>query len=122
MQYPARNIAKLSRWIRCVFQLSLENPATVVTAEAILDQAYAISRDGHHRHLNDNNIANCYPGEELEWLATTVFNRAVDFYLASDDSACRRWAQKALDLAGLMHDRGLLYGVLRGKMNKLELD
>jgi hypothetical protein len=64
----------------------------------------------------------CYPEEELEWLSTTAFNRAVDFYLASDDVASKRWSQKALDLAELMQDNGTLYRVLRGKFSCLKWD
>ena len=63
-----------------------------------------------------------YPEEELEWLSTTTFNRAVDFYLASDDAKSKKWGQKALELAELMQDNGILYRVLRQKFSCLKWD
>ncbi|KAK2782163.1 hypothetical protein FQN52_001001 [Onygenales sp. PD_12] len=123
---------KLSRWIRCLFQLTLDT--NVQVAESVLDQAYALARESHSQHQQLDRRPNSrpgsrsalvalpnYPEEELEWLSTTTFNRAVDFYLASDDGASRRWGQKALDLAGLMvGDRGMLYKVLKEKFAGLK--
>ena len=40
-----------------------------------------------------------YPREELEWLATTSFNHAIDLHFAEDEDAARVWADKALGLA-----------------------
>ena len=56
-----------------------------------------------------------YPREELEWLATTTFNRAVDYYCASDDGACTRWAEKALSIATLNDDGAVLHSILQNK-------
>ncbi|EEH42224.2 uncharacterized protein PADG_07044 [Paracoccidioides brasiliensis Pb18] len=124
----AHDTSKLSRWIRCHFQLALDS--NVEMAESVLDQAYALAREsqGRYRHgeqrqqQGSSNSLSCYPEDELEWLSTTAFNRAVDFYMKPDDASCRRWAQKALDLAGLMHDGGLLYKVLREKLEGLKWD
>jgi len=55
----------------------------------------------------------------LEWLATTTFNRAVDYYCASDDGACRRWAEKALGIASLNDDEGALHHALQSKYSGL---
>ncbi|EGC46539.1 conserved hypothetical protein [Histoplasma capsulatum var. duboisii H88] len=120
-----RDTTKLSRWIRCQFQLSLDS--NVEMAESVLEQAYVLARESHsrsekgeHRDLHRPAISSsCYPEEELEWLSTTAFNRAVDFYTKPDDASCRRWAQKSLDLAGLMHDGGLLYKVLKDRFEGL---
>ena len=57
--------------------------------------------------------------EELEWVATTAFNRAVDFYCASQDEACRRWAEKALTIAELGDDGGALHHLLQAKYKGL---
>jgi len=62
---------------------------------------------------------NPYPAEELEWLATTSFNRAVDFYCASDDTRCKTWAEKALTLAAAAEDGGALHGLLQEKYSGL---
>lgn len=47
-----------------------------------------------------------YPSEELEWLASTAFNRAVDFYLAGQDADCKCWVDRALELAALLAGNG----------------
>ena len=60
-----------------------------------------------------------YPCEELEWLATTSFNRAIDFYCSSEDAACRRWAERALGLSNLCEDGGALHEVLQQKYQGL---
>ncbi|PGH36716.1 hypothetical protein GX50_00376 [[Emmonsia] crescens] len=120
-----RDASKLSCWVRCQFQLALDS--NVEMAENVLDQAYALARESHSQHQRDERgnqqrsatPSSCYPEEELEWLSTTTFNRAVDFYMKPDDASCRRWGQKALDLAGLMQDGGLLYKVLRDKFEGL---
>ncbi|KAI5304393.1 hypothetical protein KEM56_006541 [Ascosphaera pollenicola] len=106
--------------VGAVFQVSLDS--NVEVAEGVLDQAYALARDAHHKHLENKTINTCYPSDEIEWLATTGFNKAVDFYLAGDDGACGKWALKALDIANLMHDKGVLYQILKGKMAALEIE
>lgn len=106
--------------MRCLFQISLDS--NVEVAEAVLDQAYAIAREAHHKHLENKTINTCYPADEIEWLATTGFNKAVDFYLSGNDGACGKWALKALDMANLMHDKGVLFQVLKTKMSALELE
>ena len=60
-----------------------------------------------------------YPPEELEWLASTAFNRAIDFYCISQDVACRLWAEKALALSNLCEDGGALHEVLQQKYQGL---
>lgn len=84
------------------------------TAEDVLDQAYALARD-------HQSSSSAYPEEELEWLATTAFNRAVDFYLESADTESRQWVRKALDLAIVMRDGGL-QRVLKSKAEELQWD
>ena len=73
----------------------------------------------HHDHLltrrSPQQKSTPYPPVELEWLATTTFNRAVDFYCADEDEACRRWADRALDLATSYPDEGAFRRVLQEK-------
>ncbi|OJD25043.1 hypothetical protein ACJ73_03590 [Blastomyces percursus] len=126
-----RDTSKLSRWIRCLFQLALDS--NVEMAEDILGQAYALARESQSQYQQykqgeqkkpqgPETSSTSYPEEELEWLSTTAFNRAIDFYAKPDDVSCRKWAQKALDLAGLMRDGGLLYKVLRDRFEGLGWD
>lgn len=63
-----------------------------------------------------------YPVEELEWLATTTYNKAVDFYCASHDVNCRRWAERAFNIAQLSSDGGLLHELLQSKFMVLSWD
>ncbi|KAI9718236.1 MAG: hypothetical protein M1812_004226 [Candelaria pacifica] len=107
------DIQKLSRWIRSLFQIAL--PSDIKIAEHILDQMYNVAQDA-------SKTGNPYPTEELEWMATTTFNRAVDFFGASDDSTSKRWAEKALSIAALNLDGGALHAVLQGKYLTLSWD
>jgi hypothetical protein len=59
---------------------------------------------------------------ELEWLATTSFNRAVDYYCSSDDAKTKLWAEKALTLADTVEDKGTLLHLLREKYSGLSWD
>lgn len=62
------------------------------------------------------------PAEELEWLATTAFNHAVDCYTARQDERSRQWASKALNLAHYCDDHGGLEGLLHEKLLSLRFD
>ena len=119
---------KLSRWIRCLFSLALSETAI---AEQLLDQAITIAEvarkvcgsnslkrspdDLTQIHLSRLQQSKPYPPEEIEWLASTAFNRAIDFYCTSQDAACRVWAGKALALSNLCEDGGALHEVLQQK-------
>ncbi|KAF2190807.1 SPO22-domain-containing protein [Zopfia rhizophila CBS 207.26] len=138
------DIVKLSRWIRCLFQLALTFDESI--SLKCLDQAKDIAsvRKGVSTSplplpaepfpLNSPppssspmkaNADVCakgekhYPSIELEWLATTAFNHAVDYYVANDDERCRLWAEKALALAQVAEDGGELRGLLMGKYSGL---
>ncbi|TQB74559.1 hypothetical protein MPDQ_004665 [Monascus purpureus] len=63
-----------------------------------------------------------YPDEELEWLATVTFNRAVDFYLTFAEEDCKRWAGRAIELADLLDDDGALGRLLRVNLARLGVD
>ena len=123
---------KLSRWIRCLFSLALSD---IDIAMQLLDQALTIAEDA--RKVCDSKFlirssddltqilwprlqqSKSYPPEELEWLATTAFNRAIDFYCTSEDVLCRLWAGKALALSNLCEDGGALHEVLQQKYQGL---
>ena len=67
-----------------------------------------------------------YPAEELEWLSTTLFNLAVDFFVAENEEEAKRWSSKAVELADVLAantdgDGGMLAKVLRGKVEELGL-
>ncbi|KAI1936792.1 sporulation-specific protein 22 [Ophidiomyces ophidiicola] len=126
-QKDIQNIAKISRWLRCLFQLSVKS--NIVAAESVMDEAYALARDipGYQssgddiilEQANRPSSQSVYPEEELEWLSTSAFNYAIDFYLASDDTASRRWYTKALDLARLLQDNGSLWRTFQANYARL---
>lgn len=109
------SITKLARWLRVLFQLSLTSTDDDKTALRCLDQATTLAAQRHASAVP-------YPQEELEWLAATAFNRAVDFYCVDDDARCRLWAEKALNLAENAGDGGALRGVLMEKYKGLAFE
>lgn len=62
---------------------------------------------------------NHYPSTELEWLATTTFNHAVDYYIQENDTKCKVWGEKALNLAQWAEDGGELSSLLLEKYSGL---
>ncbi|RDW90401.1 uncharacterized protein DSM5745_02176 [Aspergillus mulundensis] len=106
------------RHLRCLFSLSLQAEEYIL-AESVLDQALMLARREPDSKSNSNSIT--YPKDEVQWLATTAFNRAVEFFLISADGDCRRWAGKAIGLADLIgDDRGELGRLLRKNFAKLQ--
>lgn len=62
-----------------------------------------------------------WPEEELEWMATTAFNHAIDCYSAHEVVRAKDWAAKAINLAHYCKD-GRLEGILQDKYLRLSLD
>lgn len=69
-------------------------------------------------HLQSN--AN-WPEEELEWMATTAFNHAIDCYSAHQADRAKEWAAKAINLAHYCPDGGL-EDILQDKYLRLSFD
>ncbi|RAK93126.1 hypothetical protein BO79DRAFT_137540 [Aspergillus costaricaensis CBS 115574] len=112
-------IQTLPRYIRCLFQLSVD-AAEYQLAETILDQSLSLVQGRHAKAgKNDNLSPPGYPEDEIRWLSTVAFNRAVDYYLAAADADCRRWAGKAISLADMAQDDGGLGRLLRRKLEML---
>ncbi|EAW18793.1 uncharacterized protein NFIA_087490 [Aspergillus fischeri NRRL 181] len=106
---------KLPRYLRCLFQIALE-AKDYSLAESVLHQAIVLARDGSA----DTDLPFVYPSDELKWLATMAFNRAVDLYIASADEDCRKWGEIAFTLADLIKDDGgALLRMLRQNYAKL---
>lgn len=119
------DIAHLSRWIRCLFSLSLTSSSSLEISEHLLTQVIINATNAKSTPSHSHSPSpSPYPPEELEYLATTAFNRAVDFYCASQDAACRRWAGKALEMAELCRDDdgGALRDLLMDKFARLTWD
>jgi hypothetical protein len=137
--------AQAFRWIRCVVQVVLDRCGAdsklsaaeyekgLITVKTITEQALALARSALPPVVNGTDKGQsqqAYPSEELEWLATTLFNLAIDLYVAETESGCateglvdhepdegapstsiRRpqfWAVKAVEFAGLLAESALL--------------
>lgn len=71
--------------------------------------------------ISDDKSWYSYPIEELEWLASVSFNKAVDFYRAGLDEECQRWGTKAVQVAECVDpvSGGILARTLRANMERL---
>ncbi|TIA36469.1 hypothetical protein D6C79_08293 [Aureobasidium pullulans] len=113
-----KDITRLARWIRCLFQMTITTDP--VMSLRCLDQAHAIANKAAMQQIPEP-----YPVEELEWLATTAFNHAVDLWFASVDEGdgqdtAKAWAEKALMLSGAVTiGEGALHKTLQDKWMRL---
>jgi hypothetical protein len=64
----------------------------------------------------------CYPPTELEWLATTTYNRSVDYYAQDDDQKCKTWAEQSFLVAQWLGDGGKLRDTLMESYATLQLN
>ncbi|KAK4157665.1 meiosis protein SPO22/ZIP4 like-domain-containing protein [Chaetomidium leptoderma] len=103
---------KLAKYTRCLFQATL--PLDDGLAMRLLDEAC-----GKARELRESQAA--WPEEELEWMATTSFNHAIDCYSAQEIERAKEWATKAINLAHYCHDGGL-EEILQNKYLRLSFD
>lgn len=94
----------------------------------ILAQALSLARQypprsDDHGHDDESQRQPQYPAEEVEYFAAVTFNRAVDAYCASDDAACRRLADVAVEFAACLEgvDRGGLRSALVLKRESLQM-
>ncbi|KAK6002464.1 hypothetical protein QM012_002102 [Aureobasidium pullulans] len=121
-----KDITRLARWIRCLFQMTLTSDPVI--SLRCLDQASAIASKAATRQIPE-----AYPPEEIEWLASTAFNHAVDLWFAGVEEGedqggnieqARVWAEKALMLAGNVGGVGVgvqgLHKVLQDKWMRLK--
>ncbi|KAF3046085.1 hypothetical protein E8E12_010940 [Didymella heteroderae] len=142
------DVVRLSRWLRCLFSLTL--PLDEKISLKCLDQVIQIAAKKQGRMYQastlmaimaspppsssvkpDDDVDSAdveleepdhYPRTELEWMATTAFNRAIDYYVGDDDARCKIWAEKAMTIAQWLEDDGQLRDVLMKKFAALQLD
>ncbi|KAF2848838.1 SPO22-domain-containing protein [Plenodomus tracheiphilus IPT5] len=142
------DMTKLSRWIRCLFSLSLDHDETISIRCIQQVTQMAATRQGilHRRTANpvlttpppssspvtvtddlesaddDFKESDRYPKIELAWLATTTYNRAVDYYVQENDVKAKEWAEKSFMIAQWLEDDGALRDLLMGKFSMLKFD
>lgn len=98
-----------------------------ITSQAIIlaRQSQHQQTDPHQRHQGSTVVAlpPPYPAEELEWLATTLFNLGIDFYVSANNvynspshninnqenehgadanAAAKKWTHLAVDIADVL--------------------
>ncbi|KAL1305107.1 hypothetical protein AAFC00_002037 [Neodothiora populina] len=108
-----RDVRKLSRWIRCLFQMTLEiNPKMALKC---LENARAIAGQA-----NTAEVVNGYPKDEVAWLATSAFNHSVDLFCAHEKDKSRTWAENALSLAMIAGNDRSLHAALQDKWLRMQ--
>ncbi|KAK4506953.1 hypothetical protein PRZ48_000686 [Zasmidium cellare] len=109
-----KEIVKVARWVRFTFTLCLKHTQNNFSLK-LLGQAATMAENGY-RGKQDH-----YPESELQWLATTSFNRAIDILVEEEnDAEAFRWMDAALGLAKWSQDSGSLHAILTGKREAAE--
>lgn len=86
------SIPTAARWLRILYHLCTTEPSNNTDkASSLLERAIVLADDA------PPDVQ--YPAEELEWLSTTTFNRAVDAYCSNDEESCRQRVEEALNVA-----------------------
>jgi hypothetical protein len=109
-----KDILKLARWLRFTFSVGLGDANGGVSIK-LVEQAASLARRGTEMR-NDP-----YPEDELQWLATTAFNKAVDLLAAEDRVAAEQWMEAALELARYAADNGSLHAQLTKTREEAEM-
>ncbi|KAI8316407.1 Transcriptional regulator [Colletotrichum sp. SAR11_59] len=104
---------KLAKYTRCMFQAVRLLDAE--SGQKVILQAIGVAKSA-------KETPNPYPTEELEWLATTAFNQAVDCYNERRYEECHTWADLATNLAHYASDGGALERQCHEKRAKLDFD
>lgn len=100
-----KDISKASRWLRLSFSMDLKEGKGNFALE-LLKQSAGMAMKGYRKEDAT------YPETELQWLAITAFNRAVDLLSNGNVALAREWIQGALELARYAGDDGALHANL----------
>jgi len=100
-----KDVVKLARWLRFTFSVGLNDSDGGISVK-LVGQAAVLARRGTEMR-NDP-----YPEDELQWLATTAFNKAVDLLAVENRQAADQWMETALELARYAADNGSLHAQL----------
>lgn len=108
-----KDITKVARWLRYTFMLCINHTQSDFSLK-LLQQAASMAENGH-RGKHDS-----YPEAELQWLATTGFNHAIDLIAEGDRDTAEKWMESALEVARYSQDDGSLHAILTGKQKILQ--
>jgi hypothetical protein len=139
-QHSQYNEQQSARWIRCLIQIMIDGCSSP-TSQGTKKYFTSLSKLTSHA-LEVARAGLAYPSAELQWLATTLFNLAVDLYMSSepvtgtnshstvtmeDVTTARYWAAKATEFADVLGgldetDKGTLAQTLREKCRRCGWD
>ncbi|KAJ4405152.1 sporulation-specific protein 22 [Neurospora sp. IMI 360204] len=103
---------KLAKYTRCLFQATL--PLDDILAMKLLQEACGKARELHESDAR-------WPEEELEWMAATAFNHAIDLYGAYERDRAKEWGSAAINLAHYCPD-GSFERMLQDKFMRLSFE
>ncbi|SMY19302.1 unnamed protein product [Zymoseptoria tritici ST99CH_1A5] len=105
------DIVKIARWLRFAFTLCLDHIQDDFSYKLLL-QAATIAEKARSP---DQPSQDLYPDAELQWLATTGFNHAVDLIAVENHTEATKWMEGALELARWVMDEGALHALFTEK-------
>lgn len=108
-----KDLIKMSRWLRLTFTIHLQDDDGGLALK-IVQQAAGIAQKG------SEGTADPYPSDEVQWLATMAFNKAVDALSYGDAEGSRTWMTAAMELARYADDNGALHANLTSKRQLAE--
>lgn len=122
---------RLAKYMRCLFQIALSDD--IEAAEQLLNQIQDLTEQAAEvrirahcclcfASLTKPQTETPYPLEELEWIITTAFNQGIDLYCNGNDIESRNWAHRAINLAHLYPDGGVMLKLLQDKLLGLKFD
>lgn len=135
-----------ARWIRCIVQLVVEHMETILMSSRSPDQPrFSARTNGVLQMLEnitsqvvllaesraadkniimtniDSSTVDMYPREELEWLATKIFNLSMDLYAHHHDDFAKTWSRRALEIAELVgKDSNVLATTIESRLKELD--
>ena len=107
-----KDVVKASRWLRLSFAMNL-NDRRDEFALKLLEQAAGMAKKGY------DGSSERFPEIELQWLATTAFNKAVDLLSSGHSDLYHGWIDSALELARYAADTGALHANLTSKKKQV---
>lgn len=114
---PSYDIEQAARWVRTITQLIFDGLDTILASEGskvsstlsqhleflntLIEQADNLVQGQHTQTKQRVTVkkSRSYPVEELQWLATKMWNLAIDLYAGEHHTAAKLWAGKAIQLA-----------------------
>lgn len=108
-----KDITKVARWLRYTFMLCIDHTQGDFSLK-LFQQAACMAENGQ-RGKHDP-----YPESELQWLAITGFNHAIDLLADENEDDAAKWIDGALEVARWSQDDGSLHAILTGKRKILQ--